>query len=70
MKNIARIVHMCIFPECLDVFIAKAGQSNLAFLVIFFEGPAVVYFTKKINAILAKPPLKFNGDLAKPGLTY
>ena len=29
----------------------------------------MVYFTKEVNPSLAKPPLKFNGGLAKLGLT-
>ena len=30
---------------------------------------SVIYFTKEVNHGLAKPPLKFTDDLAKPWLT-
>ena len=30
----------------------------------------VAYFTKDVNPSLAKPQLKFNDGLAKPGLTF
>ena len=34
------------------------------------KGATVATFTQVFNQNFAKPPLNFNGDLAKLGLTY
>ena len=54
-----RRVH--VTQEDFELAVAKVRQR--------MELTPVAYFTKQVNPSLAKPPLKFNGGLAKLGLT-